>query len=320
MFRLPSLGLAEIAWRWSFGLALSALLAFSFREYLATLPVTAGELLLLRTRQPGLVLQALARILQGSAPRAATAAVGLTLGLTLAWIMLASVGRAATLKTLIEYFRASSGRERAPAAWRLSSLVGLSSGRAVAMLAATVAVAGAMLLAAAASSPENPSPGMALLIFWLLTMLIGLAWSLLNWYLSVAAIFVVGDGASTFAALRAAANFCRTRPGSLTAAATWFGIVHAVAFVVACALAALPLGLAEVLPGGMVFGGLLLVALLYFAIVDFLYVGRLAAYVFMIEQPDPSILPVLPRPQPESDDDILSDIQDLAPPLETAES
>jgi hypothetical protein len=90
MFRLPSLGLAEIAWRWSFGLALSALLAFSFREYLATLPVTAGELLLLRTRQPGLVLQALARILQGSAPRAATAAVGLTLGLTLAWIMLAS--------------------------------------------------------------------------------------------------------------------------------------------------------------------------------------------------------------------------------------
>jgi hypothetical protein len=54
-------------------------------------------------------------------------------------------------------------------------------------------------------------------------------------------------------------------------------------FVVASSAAALPLGLAAVLPGGMVFGGLLLVTLLYFAAVDFLYVGRLAAYVFMIE-------------------------------------
>ena len=52
MFRLPVLGLAEIAWRWSFGLAAAAALVFALREYLATLPVTAGEMLLLRTRQP----------------------------------------------------------------------------------------------------------------------------------------------------------------------------------------------------------------------------------------------------------------------------
>lgn len=320
IFRLPSLGLAEITWRWSFGLALSALLAFSLREYLATLPVTAGEILLLRTRQPGLVLQALARILRGSAPRAATAAVELILGLTLAWIILVSVARAAALKTLFEYFRVSRGRELAPTAWRLSSLVELNSARAATWLASTLAVAGAMLLAAAASSPTKPSPGMALLIFWLLTMLIGLAWSLLNWYLSLAAIFVVGDGASAFAALTAAANFCRARPGSLTAAATWFGIAHVVVFVVASSMAAFPLGLAGALPGGMVFGALLLVTLLYFATVDFLYVGRLAAYVFMIDQPDPSILPAPSRPHPESDDDILSDIPGLVPPLESAGS
>ncbi len=319
MFRLPSLGLAEIAWRWSFGLALSALFAFSFREYLATLPVTAGELLLLRTHQPGLMLQALARILRGSGPRAVSAAVVLTLGLTLAWIVLASVGRAATLKTLIEYFRASSGRERT-ATWRLTSLMGLNSARAVTMLAVSLAVVGAMVLAAAASSPANPSPGMVVLIFWLLTTLIALAWSLLNWYLSLAAIFVVGDGVSAFAGLTAAANFCRARPGALTAAATWFGLAHAVVFVVASSLAAFPLGLAGVLPAGMVFGGLLLVALLYFAIVDFLYIGRLAAYVFMIEQPDSSLVPVVPYPRPESDDDILSDIPGLVPPFETAGS
>jgi hypothetical protein len=44
MFRVPLLGLAEIAWRWSFGLAAAAVILFSLREYLATLPVTAGDM------------------------------------------------------------------------------------------------------------------------------------------------------------------------------------------------------------------------------------------------------------------------------------
>ena len=101
MFRLPLLGLAEIAWRWSFGLAAIAVLAFISPRISWTLSRSQrGEMFLLRTRQPVLMLQALARIFQGSAPRAATAFVVLTLALSLAWIVLASLGRAATLKTL----------------------------------------------------------------------------------------------------------------------------------------------------------------------------------------------------------------------------
>ncbi len=81
IFRLPSLGLAEIAWRWSFGLAATAVARLRIREYLSTLPVTAGEMLLLRTRQPVLMLQALSRIFQGSAPRAVVAFIVLALAL-----------------------------------------------------------------------------------------------------------------------------------------------------------------------------------------------------------------------------------------------
>jgi hypothetical protein len=283
MFRLPLLGLAEIAWRWSFGLATAAGLLFSIREYLASLPVTAGEMLLLRTRQPVLILQALARIFQGSAPRATTALVVLMLALSLAWIVLASLGRTATLKTLVEHFHGSRGRVP------LTSLLALNSLRAATFLAAIVGVVGAILAARAASPPDDPSPGSVLLIFWMLTMLVGLACLLLNWYLSLAAIFVVNDGASTFEALAAATDLCRSRPGSLVAAVIWFGVAHTGMFVVASSTAALPLGFAAVLPGSMVFGGLLLVTLLYFAAVDFLYVGRLAAYVFMIKPP--SVIP-----------------------------
>jgi hypothetical protein len=299
MFRVPLLGFAEIAWRWSFGLAAAAVLLFSLREYLDTLPVTAGDMLLLRTRQPFLILQVLSRIFQGSAPRAVAAFAVLVPALGLAWIVIASLGRAATLKTLIEYFRGSHGRVP------LASLLALNSLRAVTFLAAVVGVVGALLATrAAASTSGDPSPGSALLIFWMLIMLVGLACSLLNWYLSLAAIFVVRDGASTFAALAAAIDLCRSRTGSMAAALTCFGVAHAAMFVVASSAAAVPLGLSEVLPGGVVLGGLLLVTLLYFAAVDFLYVGRLAAYVFMIEPP--VVLPL-----PASDDDILSDIPGL---------
>ncbi|MGH9505175.1 MAG: hypothetical protein ACRD20_20165 [Terriglobales bacterium] len=279
MFHLPLLGLAEIAWRWSFGLAAAAALLFSLREYLSTLPITAGEMFLLRTRQPGLILPTLVRIFQGTAARAGLAVVVLIVALGPAWIALASLGRAATLKTLFETFHPARGRVR------LTSLMALNSLRAAAFLAAIVGVAGAMLVAGSASSPADPSPASVLLIFWMLTILIALAWSLLNWYLSLAAIFVVRDGVAAFEALAAATDLCRARPGSLAAAATWFGLAHTVLFLVATSVTALPLGFAEVLPGGMVFGGLLLVMLLYFAAVDFLYIGRMAAYVFMIDIP-----------------------------------
>jgi hypothetical protein len=316
MFRLPVLGLAEIAWRWSFGVAAAAALAFALREYLATLPVTAGEMLLLRTRQPALIAQALARILQGSVPRAAMALVVLTLALTLAWIVLASVGRALCLKTLLEYLR-SSGSLPLSSTQGLVSLLVLNFLRAATMLAATVGIVGAMLVARATSSPEDPSPGKVLLVFWMLSMLIGLAYPLLNWYLSLAAIFVVRDKASAFGSLAKAMDLCRMRPGALATAGTWFGIAHAIVFVVASSAVAVPMGFAEVLPASVVFGGVLLLTLLYFAAVDFLYVGRLATYVFLLEEPEPEPKSSVLLP---SDDDILSDVPGLIPPLEAAGS
>src|SRR5712671_2987681 len=149
LFRLPALGLAEIAWRWSFGLAVVALLAISFREYLSTLPVTAAEMFLLRTRHPALILQTIARILQGSAPRAVSALIVLAAALTLAWIVLASLGRAAILKTLFESFRDSNVSK--PRTWRVTSLMGLNFLRAGGLLSTALGFVGAILLAGAAS-------------------------------------------------------------------------------------------------------------------------------------------------------------------------
>jgi hypothetical protein len=288
ILRRPSFGLAEIAWRWSFGAAAGLLLMFSFFEYLDTLPVSKDDLLLLRTSQPVLISRAVVHIFRGSAFRVVETVVVLALTLGLAWIVVASLARAATIKALLAYFlegdASTPARRETP--WRFHSLFTLNFFRLGTTLAALVACLAAVLLGKAASRPTDPAPASALLITLTVIMLVWLAWSTLNWFLSLGAIFVVADGEDTIGAIAAAVDLCRTRSASIFAAGTWFGLAHITAFVVASSAVAFPLGFAAVLPAGVVLGGVLLVTLLYFAVTDFLYMGRLAAYVAIVEMPE----------------------------------
>lgn len=289
MFRRPALGLAEIAWRWSFGMAATALIGFCFLEYLDTLPVSRADMFLLRTRQPTLVSQALAHILRGSVPRLVLAMIVLATLLGVAWMVMASLGRAATMHEMFGYFRAQAWAVDSPAIKTLhfGSLAGLNFLRVGAALAAGVGCAGAFVLGGMASSEKNPSPGSAFLIAMMVLMLVGLAWAGLNWFLSLASLFVP-QGRNTMSAMLGAVDLCRTRAGPVLAAGAWFGLAHLVVFFVATSVVAFPLAFAGVLPAGVVLGGVLLVTLLYFAIVDYLYVGRLAAYVAILQMPAPA--------------------------------
>lgn len=307
IFRQPSLGLAEISWRWSFGFAAVALAGLSLLAYLDTLPVSRGEMFLLRSRQPGLVSQAIAHILRGSGPRAVDAFMVLALALALTWIAVASFGRIASLKALQEYFRGEilePGRESPEpteplnpiekSKGRFRSLAGLNFLRVATALAAAVGCVGAVVFAAAASPDKNPAPGSAVLIFLTLLLLVGLASTSVNWILSLSSIFSVAEGKDTFGALAAAVDLYRRRTGAVLAG-TWFGLAHVAVFVAATTAVAFPLALAEVLPPAIVLSGVLLVTSLYFAAVDFLHVGRLAAYFYIAEGPEP-----LPAPAPQA--------------------
>ena len=72
------------------------------------------------------------------------------------------------------------------------------------------------------------------------------------------------------------------------------------------------------LPGRIVLAGLAVITLLYFAVADFLYMARLAAYVAIVELPEVSFQPSAVSFQPSGSIDpyelILSD---LPPPVET---
>ena len=308
IFRRPSLAFAEVSWRWVFGATAFAAMMFAIVEYLATLPVSASDLFLLRTRQPSLIGQAIAHILRGSGPRAAHAAVLLVILLALAWTILATLGRAATASAVLDYFSTNSP------AFRLRSMAGLNLLRVAVSLAAVIGILGAVSLAGIVSPHANPSPGSAMLVFLTVLMAVFATWAVANWFLSLASLLVVSDGLDSFGAIVAAVSLCRDQLGPVLAASTWFGVAHGVAYFIASSVVAFPIAFAGMLPAAVVFGGLLLVALLYFLVVDFLYMGRLTAYLYIILHPRPAGAQLsqaatdVPPPTIDHSEAILSDV------------
>jgi len=305
MFRRPSVGFAEVMWRWCFGFAGITLVAISFLEFLDTLPVSHGDLLFLSSRQPLLISQAAAHIFRGSGARLVEATILLGTGLAILWMLAGSFGRVATLTGVVEYFRHRGDAGDALPKFALQrddgcvrSLLGLNFFRVAVALAAAVGCFGALLLPGIGPA-KDLSPGMAFLIFLIVILLVWLAWSLVNWFLSLAAVFVVSDGRDTFGAVSAAADLCRRRGGQVSAVGAWFGLAHFGAFVMASCVVVFPLALAGVAPGWFVLSAVALITLFYFVVVDFLYVGRLAAYVAIAGWPEIPVVTAPPPPVPD---------------------
>jgi len=324
-FRRPSLTLAEIMWRWTAGATAAALFFFGLFEYLNTLPVTNGELLFLRTRQPYLVGEAIAHILRGSLNRAAMAGMLAVWMLTCLWIIAASLGRVATVRGVLDYFRvdrafaggsANDGErdvasnvstpavdERIEAREATEvrespfrTLTRLNCLRAAVALAALLGFVGASILASFASPDANPRPGVAFFLFLPLAALICWVWGALNWLLSLAGLFAVRDGEDAVGAISTAVSFCRERTGSIFAVSTWTGLAHLVAFVGATTVVTMPMAFAAVVPWRLVVVGITLVTLAYFVVADWLYMARLAGYVCVAEMPEALLAPLSPAP------------------------
>jgi hypothetical protein len=318
-FRQPSLALAEITWRWVTGATASVILLFGFFEYLNSLPVTSGELLFLRSRQPYLVSEAIAHILRGSLNRVVLSALVAAITLGWLWMFAGAVGRIATVRVMVDHFRklahsisgdasdvakdvesnigcsvsARNSSRRTP----MRAVVRLNFLRAITAIAAIFGFVGASILAGFVSPDSHPRPGLAFVLFLPMAVLVCLAWYGLNWLLSVASIFAVRDGAGVAGALSAAIDFCRERTGAVAAVSTWTGLAHLVAFIAAATVISMPLGFAPIVPWRLVVFVMLLLALVYFALADWLYTARLAGYVCIAEMPEALLKPLPPPPR-----------------------
>ena len=330
-FRRPSLTFAEIAWRWIFDGTATALFFFALFEYFSTLPVTNTDLMLLRTRHPYLVAQAFAHILHGTLGRVAISALLAAVLLSVLWMLAATFGRIATVRVLLEYFRVRYRSMSGPGIVEsgekdvasnvstntFAAVLRLNFLRVAVAVAALIGFAGSGIVASFVSPQSHPRPGLAFLLFVPLLALVCLAWWLLNWILSLAALFAVRDGCDAVGAISSAIGFCREHRGSVSAVTTWSELGHLVVLSIASTAIAVPMGFAGLLPWQVVVAGMAVVALIYFAIVDWLYMARLAGYVCIAEVPDALLKPAVPAPIPpvptirttmDRDELILSDV------------
>jgi hypothetical protein len=292
MFRRPCFGIAEVAWRWSFGAATAAVLAFGAMEYLDSLPVTSSDVILLESNRPALIWRAVSDMLHGSGQRLAECGVLLGCSLAIAWIILDSLGRTVTTRALLAYFRESLPKPTSQLAWMSSagrpSLWGLNFLRATVTVAALIASLVPWFFVKIASAQGDDSLAGASLAFVFLITLVWFSWYLLNWTLSLAALFVTAENRNTFDAIGAAVDFSSSRVASVLAVNLWFGFAHLAILLWAVLAVMFPLSLLSVLPPGYACTGALLVLLAYFLVVDFLRVGTLAAYVAILYGPGAS--------------------------------
>lgn len=312
MAEQPALPLAEMAWRWCFAAAAATLAAVAALEYLNSISVSWGERLLLESEQPLLALAALAHALRGSAARFAAGAIVAGTAVAILWMLLAALGRLVTLQALLPDARI---------AYR--PLLGLSFLRAGLFLAAVLAGAGALILAGFAGPAGDAAPSVVLAA--VLIACIWLVWALLNWLLSVAAIFVARDQQDTFGAMAAAVDLIRSKFGGLMLTSLPFVMLHYLALAAAIAAGVLVF---DVMTRVSPEAGWALVAIAagYFAYADFLYITRLAAYVELAEpggevamRPFPGNLPHLETSPPSSGMEA-QDHWEPVPPAETAEA
>lgn len=333
-FRRPAVSLAEVLWRWSVGATAILLFFFGTFEYLSGLPVTGGEILLLHSKQPVLVAKAIAHILRGNWDRGVAAALLAGLALILLWMLAASLGRMATVGSLLDYFRRDASFDNSGegglSAAVFQSLFRLSCLRIVVVLAAVCGIIGAAVLAGLAAPGPEPNPALAFLLFLFVAVLVFLASWTLTWLLSLAAVLEVRGSGGALASITSAVALCCERPGRVLAVSFWTGLAHLAVFVLAATVIFVPLALAGTVSWLLIALAMTLITLVYFAIADWIYIARLAGYVCILEMSEelPATPPIWPTPAGglgssttslrsteaiDRDELILSDLPNLAP-------
>jgi hypothetical protein len=120
---------------------------------------------------------------------------------------------------------------------------------------------------------------------------------LLNWFLGLAPLFCVRDNVGAAEAMVRTADFCVARAGRLIGLSLGFQTVWIVWAGTMMMFLFAALSLAKYVAAGWVMLLMGLVALVYFAGADLLYLARLGAYVALAEEDDLGAAPPVRPPE-----------------------
>ena len=326
----PGAFVAELVWRWIFGVAAIVIAMWSLDRFLNAIVISPADEVALATGSPVLVMSAVGNIV-GQMPAAGSRLASVLLpGLTLLWVVAATMGRTTSIQRLLEFFGELYGitaisassqvsverHDAGPGAPRIASLAMLHFIRVVIGVAAVAGYFGTLIIAAqVARAGEEPTVGRFLLVFLPLEFVVVMIASWLNWVVSLAPIFAVRDGRDWVASLGDAVALSRKRAASFSRIATWFGLLR---FVIAGSfgfVGLVAIGVLSSVSGWVMLTAIALIYAIYSIVSNALLTARLAAYVAIAQQ---VIVPEEIAPEPVSPEP--SWLRPLPPALPPAEA
>jgi hypothetical protein len=278
--RAPAAVLAEITWRWTFGVAFWAILYYSFREYFASIEISNAEHALLRGLEPYAWIAVSARVFVAFVTGLRALGPIIIPALSILWIALSAVGRAATVRAL------SADQPRTN--W--ASTVGLQVFRVLLTITSVVAYFGCGILINNLLGDTTQNLPIAVLLSVLALTVIALIWSVVNWFTSIAVIFTARDHESFTRSLADTSEVYHRNSTSFFSSGFSFGLIRSflVIAVTIVSIAAMT-GFSTHPRFTLIF--VVAISLAYFALADAINLWRLATYVSFTEpHPEPSIV------------------------------
>lgn len=273
IFREPVIYLSELVWRLAFTAAAALVVFYALLAYLDSLPVSNLDLFGLAGVVPGTAGLALKHIFRGSGPTLVRAVLAAIVGCAFLWWFASSMGRATTVAALFRVPR--------PAFRRFATLNGVRM-----LFAAMTALAyiGVVLLAMnrAQRAGGGHDPETFYLFFVPLALIVGLLWSTIDWYLSLAP-FASSEREGLLAQLRAAADVSRAQSSQFFWVQVATGIPGFLLKLAALFFFIFVLSLALETPAIIGWMIIVLYATAYAAVSTFLHLLRVAAYARIMD-------------------------------------
>lgn len=244
---------------------------------LASVPVSNGDIAALRSHDSALMAMAAVHIWQGSGAHLVDVFLIVAAAAALLWLLASAIGRIVTLEPLLpEASRNCAG------VFGLSFLRVLCGWLGIALCLAVIV---ASSFAAAEVSDDAAHPNIAL---YFLLLLIGLplvllVWGVLNWYLSLAPIFCLREGKRAFDSVGEVMREAGRRRREFWSVSAAYAVPRFIALVLLIVFAALA---AAGLNQTAAIVTIVLLSLAYFALADFFYIARMAAYIHLMGRED----------------------------------
>jgi hypothetical protein len=274
VLRDPVLLVVEVAWRWVFGLIAFALLFHAFHVLSQAVVITGADAAAWRSRDATALSASVVRIADESGGKILSMASFILPAITLLWVVLGGFGRTVTLKRLSR----GAYQVRSFTIFMLQLLRALSMWFGSFVLLGTIAVEGEI-----ATRGDKPDFFLYYLMVLPSVIIIGILWTMMNWYLSLAPVCACDQDAGAFKAIRIAKQLGRLRRpelGSVSVLSVFLRLVGLAIVFVLCVATSGWMG-----PSPNAYAALVAaVSLVYFVFADFLYAARQASFVEILLQ------------------------------------